>query len=375
MSWQLLPPRTPRPTVAILCLVVLAACQANVTETEPDGSRGDHHEVLTHDGLHSMMVSGGCTMTDRPADGVIVSLRSPRGDALLYDCTVIGVDSMLSLASVYQRIAMPRQDHMASATATSGHYEWDGYWREYCYVSLPSYTPIQCGIWRYTEVPRWVPGESGAEPTDEDWDLVGGGSGGGDGGGGQGGGEDGDEEVEEIFCPEEDTTCWRVLEQWERDLIVLSVQRHVRPLWAITNPTAMSQCSTAVTWMNQALATLSSGTNSVIWAGTGDFEPSRIHDAETNATNTRFHIDPAILARARGSTPWEKELAALVMHEAAHLVSGGNRTHPNANAFITNFRATNPPGTPLPSPEIIYANDDFFKYIHSTDPSTACVSP
>jgi hypothetical protein len=316
---------------------------------------------VTPAALRAIMTQGGCTPTTPPPRGTVIVLTAPDGSTDAYDCGAISQDSMLRLAEIYRTRARPATS-APGAQATEGYWDWEGYWREYCWVNGSTGETIECGIWRYEERPVWVRGPDGMDPTGYPPGEA--------DGPGSGPGDSPDVPPPDPWCPSEDPDCWRLPSEQEKALF-RNVQQYLRPSSQISDPTARQQCAMVAGWLEEALATMNNGNSSKIWVGTSNEEPRpRHHLGETEGQGKRFHLDPEIIDSAtngRNQIPWRKELLALLLHEAAHLTPHAV-SHPRAKAVL----GTNP--NPIPPAWELYQNDLPFNYIHSERTATACVA-
>ena len=196
---------------ALSCILYTMACNGNVA-----GTSGEDADVLA-EGAVSIMSRGGCETVVIPSGEKAVLLRSPAADQVRWECKSISVDSMLALADAYNEGR--RMNGTSTPYATAGHWEYSGYWREYCSVNMVSWVVNYCGVWIYHETSTWVPGETDQPPE-------------GGGGGGGGGGDSDNSPVnpgyDEIpvdclqgddptcFCPNSDPDCLLPLRSQDR---------------------------------------------------------------------------------------------------------------------------------------------------------------
>lgn len=296
----------------------------------------------------SPMEAGGCHLVSSSMPGT-VRVPASDGASQRWRCPGLAADDLLRLADA-QKAFLNAQD-VASAQATAGHWEYPGFWREYCLINPNSYPPtvINCGIWYYIDLPPvWVPGEGGGD----------------DGGGGGGSGSPGgnyspetegqphpDAEPDEIPlpCVITDAKCHIPLTGDDIQHLNASYQylRDTTGIWSDT--TAQRQCIELFRGL-QLLRTLDPPRGVFRGVDSTHAPESDPHDAQSAQFSWRFHFDPPILNKA--TSPFgQKFLLSTALHEVAHALGLADHDDP---------------------PD--YPNDQYFKYTNVNGPNS-CVIP
>ncbi len=194
---------------------------------------------------------------------------------------------------------------------------------------------------------------------------AGGGSGAGSGGDAGGDGLPFPPPPEVPFCPNDDPKCWKIPTKGQKALLRDAWQHRFADSNQITDTIARRECRDLRKWLDVAMATLDSPTPQ-IWMGSYS-DPNSPHASLTAPDKSRFHIDPMLLDSAAANNGWEKELLAFLLHESAHLAPN-LKSHPIADAWyqVNAFDHTT-------GPDVIYANDPWFRTAHSIAAGKRCV--
>lgn len=339
-------------------LLLLAACGTDTpsgTTDEVEFAPGQRAANFAASPVEFMR-SVGCRPTTGKRDTHTIALRDGGGSMLRFNCADVPEDSISAAIRRY------KTELLGSSGASVE--SWGGGEGGLVYL----YTSYHC---EFTDVWTYVPAmgeyvytyrEGWCEFHEHWWDP----SSGSSGGSGQPNAGSTPDPVEDQ-CTGDDPKCWRLAKKSERDRIKHAYDHQFADSSAITDSTAKLECRAVRQWLDVAMATLNDTVGGKIWVGNTSAERmDQRHDGWNDDNHLRFHVDKDLLTRADTSTAWEKELLAVLLHEAAHLYPQ-RREHQNATSWSALHLGEVRP------PEQLYENDPFFRTIHSNTAGSRCV--